>query len=174
MRSYFPKWDLTLVLKALVDSQFDFASTCSLFHLTLRTIFLTDIAAGAGRVSELCALSVKELYCLILPDMIVLRPVPSFLPKISTTIHMNWESVLPAFPEYGTGPKWEKLDLVKSLTTYKELILKAGELFYLARVSEKIPPRILSAWISKTIQIAYRLQGLLPPEELMAHSIWGL
>lgn len=96
MRSYFPKWDLTLVLKALINSLFDSASSCSLFHLTLRTVFLMGIAS-ARKVSELCALSVREPYCLILPDKIVLRPVPSYLPKISMTFHIIWESVLPAF-----------------------------------------------------------------------------
>lgn len=35
-----------------------------------------------------------------------------------------------------------------------------------------MPPKIMSAWIIKTIQIAYR--GLPPPEELKTHSTRGM
>lgn len=63
---------------------------------------------------------VSEGACLILPDKIILRLVPSFLPKVSMTFHMNWESVLSAFPKQGMNDEWRKLDLVRSLSTYIE------------------------------------------------------
>lgn len=119
VRSFFPKWDLSFVLKALSLPQFDPISTCSLFHLTLRTIFLTVIAS-MRRVSELYVFSSKELYCLVLQDRIVLRPVPNFLFKVSTSFHMNQESIHPAFPEDGSEDEWKKLDLVVSLAAYLE------------------------------------------------------
>lgn len=92
MKSYFPKWDLTLVLKALLLPPFEPLSSCSLLHLTLRSIFYIAIAS-ASRVSELCASSVKEPYCLLLQNRTILRPMPSFLPKVSTSFHLNWETI---------------------------------------------------------------------------------
>lgn len=115
VKSFFPKWDLSL--ESLVSASvwlYNFV-----FTLTLRTIFLMAIAT-ARRVSKISAFSAREPYYLILQGKIILRLVPNFLEKVSTSFHINWESVLSAFPESGSEDKW-KWDLVHSLSVYLDL-----------------------------------------------------
>lgn len=90
----------TLESIVAVNLLFDSVTLCSLFHMTLRTIFLTAIAS-ARRVFELCILSAKAI--LINSSRHVLRPMPSFLPKVSTYFHLNYEAVFPAFPIWVGG-----------------------------------------------------------------------
>ena len=54
-----PDWDLTLVLKALMQKPFEPMLSISFDLLTMKTLFLVAFASAA-RVSELQALSVKE------------------------------------------------------------------------------------------------------------------
>lgn len=89
VKSYTPKSDLSLVLKALPIPHFELVTLCSQYYLTLQTLFLIAVAS-TRRVLELCALLVKEPYCLVLQDGIVLRPVLSFLSNVSTSSFMNW------------------------------------------------------------------------------------
>ena len=72
----FPKWDLSLVLQALTKSPFE-----PLKMLTLKTILLVAVTS-ARRISELQALSIKEPFMRCLPDRLVLRTDPAFLPKV--------------------------------------------------------------------------------------------
>lgn len=116
---------------------------------------------------------------LVLPNCVILRPVQSFLPKVVSTFHCNWEIELSSFaavevPE--AEQDWKRLDLVSSLRIYVERTAPfrtVDNLFVLpvgARRGQAACLRTLSSWIVRTIALAYQGSGLSPPDQLLAHS----
>lgn len=80
-----PKWDLPLVLKWLLKSQFYADSASSIYYLTLKFVFLTAVVL-ARRVSDIVAFSCMKPYCTFLPEGVVLCPSLNFLHKTSFTL----------------------------------------------------------------------------------------
>lgn len=80
-------WDLNLVLSVLQNQPFEPIHHIPLV-LLIRTFFLVAISL-ARRVSELAAFSCKEPYLIVHKDRVVLRPHPSFLPKVVSEFHLN-------------------------------------------------------------------------------------
>ena len=76
----FPKWDLTLVLHALVEKPFEPLGEVSIKILTLKTVFLVLLASGARR-GEVHALDARSLSHAPDWSWITLHPVPEFLAK---------------------------------------------------------------------------------------------
>lgn len=60
------------------------------FHYTspLGTVFSKAIAS-ASRVSELCAFFIKQPYYIFLPERVILRQVPTFLPQVSNLFKLG-------------------------------------------------------------------------------------
>ncbi|XP_077326372.1 uncharacterized protein LOC143961088 [Lithobates pipiens] len=93
---FFPKWDLSLVLRALTKEPFEPPAAATLRLWSLKLVLLVAITS-ARRVSELQALSIVEPFCCIFPDRVVLKTDPGFLPKVSTAFHRTQKIVLPTF-----------------------------------------------------------------------------
>ena len=89
-------WDLNLVFSVLQKLPFEPLHHASLSLLTKKLIFLVAISS-ARRVSELAALLCKEPYMIIHDDRVVLRPHPTFLPKVVSEFHLNQDIVLSSF-----------------------------------------------------------------------------
>lgn len=64
------------------------------------------------KVSDLAALSCKEPYLILHHDKVVLRPVPSFLPKAVSEFHLNQDIVLPSFFSQPGSPEEKQLHLL--------------------------------------------------------------
>uniref|UniRef100_A0A803K2V7 Core-binding (CB) domain-containing protein n=1 Tax=Xenopus tropicalis TaxID=8364 RepID=A0A803K2V7_XENTR len=101
-----PPWDLNLVLKALLEPPFEPLESVELQFLTWKTVFLVAIAS-IRRVSELGALSCSPPFLIFQEDRAVLRTIPSFLPKVTSSFHINAEIILPSFCN---NPQNEKVE----------------------------------------------------------------
>ena len=86
--------DLNLVLSVLQKKPVEPIRHIHLIILSKKLAFLIAISS-ARRVSELAALSCKEPYLICHKDKIVLRPHPTFLPKVVSAFHLNQDIVLP-------------------------------------------------------------------------------
>ncbi len=97
-KPHFPRCDLPFVLDFLCSPPFEPLQAADLRWMSLKAVFVMALAS-AKRVSELHALSVSELCMRWLPDDsgVVLRPNPSFLPKVLLPQFINQSISLAAF-----------------------------------------------------------------------------
>ena len=82
-RSYFPCWDLNVVLKALMKAPFEppsFDTVQDRKFTTWKTVFLVSLAS-AKRASEIHAISRSKRDLIFLKDGVQLRAIPGFLGK---------------------------------------------------------------------------------------------
>ena len=135
--------------------------------------------ASARRVSELAALSCKEPYLILHKDSVILRPQPSFLPKVISSFHLNQDLVLPSFfpkPTSREERRLHTLDVVRAMKVYlkaTEKIRKTDVLFILPDGPKKGQPAAkstLARWIKQLIFQAYGLKHVPPPLSVKAHS----
>eukprot|EP00079_Xenopus_tropicalis_P032144 XP_017945915.1 PREDICTED: uncharacterized protein LOC101734340 [Xenopus tropicalis] len=120
VRSPVPPWDLNAVLSALINSSFEPLPIVELRWLTWKVVFLLAISS-ARRVSELNALSCESPYLIFHEEKAVLRTMPSFLPKVVSSFHLNEEIVIPSFcssPKNEKEARLHNLDVVRALHTY--------------------------------------------------------
>ena len=82
-RSYFPCWDLNVVLRVLMKSPFEppsFNTVQDRKYTTWKTVFLIALAS-AKRASEIHAISRSKRDLIFLKDGVQLRAIPGFLGK---------------------------------------------------------------------------------------------
>lgn len=94
----------------------------------LKTIFLVAITS-ARRVSELGALSSRSDLCEFHRDKVVLRPDPTFRPKIASTFHMGLDISLPSFcprPQHPQERRWHTLDVCSTLAELSQYVTQTG------------------------------------------------
>ncbi|XP_030070322.1 translation initiation factor eIF2B subunit beta isoform X1 [Microcaecilia unicolor] len=181
VRPIFPSWDLNLVLSALTKPPFEPLLACSLKDLTLKTVFLVAIAS-ARRVSELQAFSCRSPFLEFSKDRVVLRPVPSFLPKVVSRFHMSQSVFLPVLGS-ASGTRDQQnlrtLDVKRVLKRYIAVtddFRRSDHLFLLFAGHRKglsASKPTLSRWIKEMIASAYLLAGKTVPGALKAHSTRG-
>ncbi|CAJ0961645.1 unnamed protein product [Ranitomeya imitator] len=87
-------------------------------------------------------------------DKVVLRPAPSFLPKVVSSFHINEDIVLPSFCPAPTH-RVEKALYTLDLGRRKGCVASKST---------------LAKWIRATIQEAYRSMGMTVPARIKAHS----
>ncbi|CAJ0959122.1 unnamed protein product [Ranitomeya imitator] len=103
------------------------------------------------RVSELAALSCRSPFLVMHQDKVVLRPVPSFLPKVVSAFHINEDIVLPSLcpsPVHPLEKSLHKLDV-------------ADPLFIVSEGRQKGLPAsksTIARWIRSAVLEAYRVQ----------------
>ena len=97
-------WDLDIVLSALARPPFEPLESTSLKNLSMKVAFLLAITS-TKRVGELHALSVSPECFQMGPDRksVVLRPNPSFLPKVLPDGYVNSSWSLSAFSPSAVG-----------------------------------------------------------------------
>ncbi|CAJ0965447.1 unnamed protein product [Ranitomeya imitator] len=107
----------------------------------------------------------------------VLRPPPSFLPKVVST--SNEDVVLPSFCPAPTHPlerSLKKLDLVTAVRIYLDrtsTFRKTGSLFVIpdgTRRGQLASKVTIARWIRTAILEAYRVKNRVPPPGIKAHS----
>ncbi|XP_073420032.1 uncharacterized protein [Dendrobates tinctorius] len=91
-----PPWDLNPVLEALTRPPLEPLDSISLKHLSLKTVLLVALTS-ARRVSDIQALSIEPPFLLTFQDQLILKPDPSYLPKVAGKFHRSQEIHLPSF-----------------------------------------------------------------------------
>lgn len=175
---HFPVWDLPLVLAFLCSPQFEPLQSIDIKRLSLKTSFLLAIAT-AKRVSELHALSISELCLRWLPDDsgVVLRPNPSFLPKVLLPQFINQHIELASFQTSSeSDSSGQLLCPVRALRCYVNSTVQfrqSDQLFVCyggARKGAPVSKQRLSNWIVETITLAYKAAGRTLPWGITCHS----
>ncbi|XP_029446932.1 uncharacterized protein LOC115085256 [Rhinatrema bivittatum] len=120
-------WSLNLVLRVLCEVPFEPLRRSTLKDLTLKTVFLVAICL-AWRVSELQALSCREPFLRFSDSGVSLKMVPSFLPKVVSSFHVNQSVELPAFSQediasLASGDLRRLVLSEFSCTTYRSLMI---------------------------------------------------
>ncbi|XP_073437645.1 uncharacterized protein [Dendrobates tinctorius] len=158
-------WDLNLVLGALQKAPFEPIQDIPLSLLSWKVAFLIAITS-IRRVSELAALSCRSPYLILHQDKVVLRPVPSFLPKVVSPFHINEDIVLPSFcpaPAHPLEKSLHKLDVVRALRVYLARTASFRQSDSLLVISEgrrkglPASKSTIARWIRSTILEAYQL-----------------
>ncbi|CAJ0959908.1 unnamed protein product [Ranitomeya imitator] len=171
-------WDLNLVLDVLRVSPFEPLREIPLSVLSWKVTFLVAITS-IRRVSELAALSCRPPFFVIHQDKVVLRPPPSFLPKVVSTFHLNEDIILPSFCPAPTHPlerSLNKLDLVMAERIYLDrtsTYQKTDSFFVIPHGTRRGQPAskaTIARWIRMAILEAYRVKNRVPPPGIKAHS----
>ena len=158
-----PKWNLALVLAYITSPPFEPIMKASLWHLTLKTVFLLKLASGQRR-NELHALSCDERCHRFWANggLVTLITAPGFLGKNQKPQDSTPWIVIPALGlSVGDHPD-RKLCPVRVLKAYlertKELEVRRGRtrLFLNPKKPESdISPAHISIWIKKLVQDAH-------------------
>ena len=173
-----PSWSLSVVLKSLLGAPFEPMATTDLRLLTWKTVLLVAVTS-ARRASELCALRMDPPYLAFHKDKVVLRPDPSFLPKVVSEFHVNQDIVLPAFFQSPSTPlerKLHALDVRRALAFYKDRtadVRRSPRLFVCyagPNAGKPVSSQRLASWIVSAIELAYQLQNLTLDAPVRAHS----
>ncbi|XP_040298083.1 uncharacterized protein LOC121009202 [Bufo bufo] len=173
-----PQWDLSVVLKGLCVPPFEPLNEVDLRFLSLKITFLLAITS-AKRVGELQALGASEPYLKILQDKVLLRFLPTFLPKVPTFSNINQTICLPTFSPAATSPEEERLrtlDISRGLRIYLDRTsdFRRSENLLLTYTGKnrglKASKPTLSRWIKEAIRLAFLSQDLTPPSFVSAHS----
>ncbi|CAJ0928487.1 unnamed protein product [Ranitomeya imitator] len=145
------------------------------FFLVAFLVAITSIR----RVSELAALSCHSPFLVLHQDKVVLRPVPSFLPKVVSAFHINEDIVLPSLcpsPVHSLEKSLHKLDVVRAIWIYlarTASFRQADPLFVVSEGRRKGLPAFkstIACWIRSAVLEAYRVQDKQPPSGVKAHS----
>ena len=169
-RNLAPRWDLSVVLSALTKSPFEprDMATIDLSLLTYKTVFLLSLATGARR-GEIHALDRSLLRWSSDGKDVFLRPRVGFVSKTqvardpSTALTGFWVKSLSATMDRSEPDR--SLCPVRALRYYiaRTESSRAGRkpLFLPLRATESgtLSPNTISAWIRKTISLAYQVAG---------------
>uniref|UniRef100_A0A803KB74 Tyr recombinase domain-containing protein n=1 Tax=Xenopus tropicalis TaxID=8364 RepID=A0A803KB74_XENTR len=173
-----PPWDLNLVLRALQKAPFEPMATVDLKFLSWKVAFLLAICS-ARRVLDLAALSYVPPWTIFHQDKAVLRTIPSHLPKVTSSFHLNQEIVLPSFcpnPKNTQEKQLHTLDAVRALKYYIHRTADfrhSDALFVLFGSNKKglqASKRSLARWIVAAILESYKSVGQEAPITVKAHS----
>nr|XP_025044009.1 uncharacterized protein LOC112546943 [Pelodiscus sinensis] len=173
-----PLWDLNLVLNCLTRPPFNPLATVPLPFLFMKVCFLLAITS-VRRVSELGALMSEPPYTVFTKDRVILRPHPTFLPKVCTEFHLNKPIVLPTFfPKLHssqTDASLHTLDIQRALAFFLERTKpfhKSERLISIAERSKGTPvsSQRISKWISTCIIKCHTLGNRPLQRPPQAHS----
>ncbi|XP_069588149.1 uncharacterized protein [Ranitomeya imitator] len=172
-----PPWDLTLVLDALAGPPFEPLDSIPLKNVTYKVALLIALTS-ARRVGDIQALSIDPPFLMTYQDRVVLKPDPSYLPKVATKYHRSQEIFLPSFYDNPLNPEEEKLhmlDVKRAVLSYIERTQSCRQSralfvsFQGHRKGHGVTKATLSRWIREAIHLAYLSKGKDPPEGVKAH-----
>ena len=174
-----PKWNLALVLAYITSPPFEPILKASLWHLTLKTVFLFKLASGRCR-NELHALSCDEkcYHFRAGGGLVTLITKPGFLAKNQKPQDSTPRIVISALgPSVGDHPD-RKLYPVRALKAYlertKEPEVRRGRTRLFLNPESDISPVHISIWIKKLVQDAHEHAGVehLRLAKVSDHDIW--
>ncbi len=179
----FPSWDLSVVLKGLLEPPSEPLESAPVKTLTLNVTHLLALASFK-RVGDLQALSVSESCTEFAPDLIkaFLRPRPGYVPKVLPTTFHSQVVVLQAF---SPSPSSEGDDLrllcpIRAPKMYVDCSsqwrqsLQLLVCFGAGRNGLSASKHTISHWVSDAISLAYEVRSLASPLDIRTHSTRGL
>ena len=181
VKDVFPKWDLQLVLNALMEKPYEPLGEASLEALTKKTVFLLAITSAA-RSSELQAVDIRSELSIIRKKSASLRLNPAFLPKVLKESYINRTINLEAFyPDYDKNSRreknWHSLCPVRALLYYVDRTKHVREDTFQMFISyankslgRPVCKNTIAKWIVSTIESAYRHFDRCVPQGIRAHS----
>ncbi len=95
-RSLVPRWDLSVVLAALIEKLFEPLRQATLRGLTLKVLFLLA-ATSAHKISEIHALCIDPPFLIQNPHSFCMALNPAFLPKTSMEVALSSDLEITAF-----------------------------------------------------------------------------
>ncbi|CAJ0949364.1 unnamed protein product [Ranitomeya imitator] len=170
--------DLNLVLDALTGPLFEPLDSIPLKNVTYKVALLIALTS-ARRVGDIQALSIDPPFLMTYQDRVVLKPDPSYLPKVATKYHRSQEIFLPSFYDNPLNPEEEKLhmlDVKRAVLSYIERTQSCRQSralfvsFQGHRKGHGVTKATLSRWIREAIHLAYLSKGKDPPDGVKAHS----
>ncbi|XP_044124623.1 uncharacterized protein LOC122946099 [Bufo gargarizans] len=173
-----PQWDLSVVLKGLSGPPFEPLEEVDFKFLSWKVTFLLAVTS-AKRISELQAFSAYEPYTLFLPDRVLLRFLPTFLPKVPSVHNINQVVSLPVLCSSSSSAEetsLHTLDVARCLRIYIERSreFRRSEnlliLFFGRNKGKKASKPTLSRWIREAIRESFASQNRPPPAFVTAHS----
>ena len=173
-----PRWELPVVLTALMEKDFEPPDKCSLRMWTWKTVFLLAVTSFA-RCSELQALDIRPQYTVFRDGSASLSVNKFFLPKTYKPGQKVKTISLKSFcrhPKNREEKGWRLVCPVRALRLYKEKtssIRKDNQLFISYSKDSlgcKVTSQTLSRWITNCITTAYGIMGRQLPSQVSGHS----
>ncbi len=173
----FPSWDLSVVLKGLLETPFEPLESAPVRILTLEVTLLLALASFK-HVGDLQALFVSESCTKFAPDLVkaFLRPRPGYVPKVLSTAFRLQVVVLQALSPspLSEGDDLHLLCPVRALKMYVDrssqwhqslqlLVCFGADLKGLAASKHTI-----SHWFRDAISLAYEVRSLPLPLDISA------
>ena len=176
-----PKWNLVLILAYITSPPFEPIMTASLWHLTLKTVFLLKFASGQCR-NELHALSCDEKCYRFRADrgLVNLITEPGFLAKNQKPQDSTPRIIIPALGSMVGDHSDRKLCPVRALKAYlertKEPEIRRGRTWLFLtpkKPHSNISPTHISIWNKKLVQDAHEHAGVqhLRLAKVSAHDV---
>jgi integrase len=179
VRPVVPRWNLALVLNALMEAPYEPAHSADLEAWTRKTAFIIAITS-ASRCSELQALDVRPELTVFRREAVSMRTNPSFVPKVLKEQYLNKTIDLAAFfpdPRTRKDRAWHSLCPVRALRYYmaKTLPVRGSchQMFVSPSGKNKGKPvskQRIARWLTQVITDAYTHFGKDPPVGVKAHS----
>ncbi len=179
----FPSWDLSVVLKGLLEPPFEPLESAPVRILTLKVTLLLALAS-LKRVGDLQALSVSKSYTEFAPGLVkaFLRPRPGYVPKVLSTSFRSQVVVLQAFSPSSSseGDDLHLLCPVRALKMYVDRSsqwrksLQMSVCFGAGRKGLATSKHTISHWVRDAISLAYEVRSLPSPLDIRAYSTRGV
>ena len=157
-----PKWDLVLVLNSLLKSPYEPITSCTLKHLTHKTVFLVAFATAA-RINEIHALSADKVAHSHKWKSVTLEVRDDFVAKNQSPSDPNCRSfTLPSLYDFVDSSSPDRLLCpVRALRLYlhKTQNMRKGKrnlfISFHRNKSNDISKNSISNWIKHVIKHAY-------------------
>ena len=182
VKDVMPRWDLGMVISALMESPYEPAQRATLEAWTKKTAFLLAITTAA-RSCELQALDIREELTVIHKKYVSFRPNPAFVPKVMNDNYINRNIVIDAFfPDFDRSDRlqqsWNSVCPVRAVSIYldKTKTLRKPDQFQLfvsfgkRTLGQPVKSSTIAKWIVDTVSAAYTHMGRDAPQRIRAHS----
>ena len=156
-RSLVPAWSLPTVLRRLAEAPFEPIHKASLFHLTIKTVFLVAIASGQRR-SSLQALSIEPGHLRWETTGVRLIPKASFIAKNQTASSGSVEIFLPSLSSLSSVEEDKVWCPVRALKWYLDRtksLRSSSDLFVTSTAPHRAASKdTVSRWLVECIRLA--------------------
>ena len=173
-RSYFPCWDLNVVLKVLMKSPFEppsFDTVQDRKYTTWKTVFLIALAS-AKRASEIHAISRSNRDLIFLKDGVQLRAIPGFLGKTQSASCDAKPYTIADHQQFVGRDTVDRLLCPKRMLKYYLKFtggFKAQSRLFFKCIGEgEVKKATVSSWLKGVISFAYEHS-----EEVLSGSVSG-
>ncbi len=179
----FPSWDLSVVLKGLLEPPFEPLESAPMRILTLKVTLLLALASFK-RVGDLQALSVSESCTEFAPGLVkaFLRPRPGYGPKVLSTSFSSQVVVLQAFSP-SSSSEGDYLHLLCPVRALKMYVDRSSQwrkslqllvCFGAGRKGLAVSKHTISHWVRDAISLPYEVHSLPSPLDIRTHSTRGV